>query len=283
MRGWNTRRWPVPVVLLSVLVLHTLSLHAGISIKDALAAKFMKRAVFIRGFYSNDDLTFDSQGNAIGHPVAGPWSLALFQIEKLKIEKHQIRFEGYRVASVFDTETRKFKTIPLKDPERIRVTIVADAGSAPPDSIEDLVNRVLPSRLDAADVPDYWRDFFNGKAQQFRPRTEYAGAIPGERLEGDAVYSPGALSGVSPPKVIMKEEPDYSEEARKSRIQGTTVMKLFVDKAGLPQDIQVVRPIGFGLDDRAVSAARRWRFKPAMLKGAPVPVQISLEVEFRLF
>jgi TonB family protein len=225
-------------------------------------------------------LTFDSQGNVIGHPSVGPWSLALFEIQKLKIEKNQIRFEGLRVGSLYDPETHAFKNVRFKDREKVRVTIVADTTAATADALDALINRVLPSKLTAADVPDYWRDFFDGKAQQFRPRMEYAGPIPGEQFEGDAVYSLG-LSGVSPPKLMAKQEPDYSEQALSSQIQGTAIIKLIIDKTGVPRNLQVITPIGFGLDDRAVEAAQQWRFEPAKLKGVPVPVQTAIEVRFR--
>lgn len=269
--------------LLGFLLLTGMPLYAGNAAQEKLEAKFLNRAVFIRGFYSNDDLTFDAQGKALRSPTSGPWSLALFEVQKLKIDKNRIRFEGFRAASVFDPETRKFKSVPLKKLERIRLTIAADTTSVSPDSLDDLANHVLTSRLTAEDVPEYWRDFFDGKTQHFRPGGEQFGVIPGERFEGDPVYRSGIGLGFTPPKLKSKSEPDYSEQARSSRIQGTTVIKLILDKSGVPHNLQVTRAIGFGLDDRAIEAAREWRFEPAMLKGTPVPVEIWVEVEFRLF
>src|SRR6185437_2721303 len=114
------------------------------------------RAVFIRGFYSNDDLSFDAQGKPIGSPTPGPWSLALFEVQKVKLDKHRIEFNGFRAASVFDPESKKFKSVPLKNQERVRLTIIADTRSALPGALDDLANHVLTSRLIAADVPKYW-------------------------------------------------------------------------------------------------------------------------------
>lgn len=115
--------------LLGFLILAGMPLYAGNAAQEKLEAKFLNRAVFIRGFYSNDDLTFDAQGKALRSPTSGPWSLALFEVQKLKIDKNRIRFEGFRAASVFDPETRKFKSVPLKKLERIRLTIAADTTS----------------------------------------------------------------------------------------------------------------------------------------------------------
>jgi len=269
--------------LVSFLVLAALPIHAANPAEQELQTKFLNRAVFIRGFYSNDDLSFDAQGKPIGSPTSGPWSLALFEVQKVKLDKHRIEFEGFRAASVFDPESKKFKSVPLKNLERVRLTIVAETRSALPGGLDDLANHVLTSRLTTADVPEYWHDFFHGSAQQPRPGGEQFGVISGEQFEGDPVYRSGVGPGFTPPKLKSKSEPNYSEQARSSHIQGTTVIELIIDKRGVPQNLQVVRAIGFGLDDRAIEAAQRWRFDPATFNGVPVPVQIWVEVEFRLF
>lgn len=95
------------------------------------------------------------------------------------------------------------------------------------------------------------------------------------------VYRVG--NGVTPPKPIYHPNPEYSEEARKAKYQGTVVLWIIVDPQGQPQDIRVVRSVGKGLDEKAVEAVRKWRFEPAKLKGQPVAVQINTEVTFKLY
>jgi len=77
--------------------------------------------------------------------------------------------------------------------------------------------------------------------------------------------------------------PDYTEEARRAKTQGTCTLWLIVDSSGHPRDIRVVHGLGFGLDAKAVEAVQQWRFDPALKDGKPVSVQISIEVEFKLF
>jgi TonB family protein len=89
--------------------------------------------------------------------------------------------------------------------------------------------------------------------------------------------------GVSPPKALYAPDPEYSEEARKARYQGTVVLWLVVDTNGLPQRIRVQRSLGKGLDEQAVAAVQRWRFEPSKKDGKPVPVMINVEVNFRLY
>src|SRR5438034_335838 len=98
---------------------------------------------------------------------------------------------------------------------------------------------------------------------------------------GGGVFRVGG--GVSAPKAIYQPEPEYSEEARKAKYQGTCVLWLIVGPDGKPRDIKVSRNLGMGLDEKAIQAVKTWKFEPAMKDGKPVAVEISVEVEFRLY
>ena len=100
-----------------------------------------------------------------------------------------------------------------------------------------------------------------------------------------ATLAPGVFrigGGVSAPVPIVKPEPEYSEEARRAKWQGAVLLQVTVDENGVPQDIKVVRPLGMGLDQKAIEAVQQWRFKPTLLNGKPVPVSANIEVNFRL-
>ncbi len=97
---------------------------------------------------------------------------------------------------------------------------------------------------------------------------------------GGGAYRIGG--GVSPPSVILKVEPEYSEEARKAKFQGTVVLFVVVDEKGNPRDLKVMRPLGLGLDQKAIEAVEKWKFRPGMKDGKPVAVQATIEVNFRL-
>ncbi len=97
---------------------------------------------------------------------------------------------------------------------------------------------------------------------------------------GGGAYHIGG--GVSPPSIIYKVEPEYSEEARKAKFQGTVLLFVVVDEHGNPRDIKIIRPLGLGLDQKAVEAVEKWKFSPGKKDGKPVPVQAQIEVNFRL-
>jgi TonB family protein len=89
--------------------------------------------------------------------------------------------------------------------------------------------------------------------------------------------------GVTAPRVVSSRQPEYSEKARKARIQGAITLSLAVDSDGKPVDVAVVIPLGEGLDENAVEAVKTWRFQPGTSKeGQPVRVLTNIQVSFRL-
>jgi len=97
---------------------------------------------------------------------------------------------------------------------------------------------------------------------------------------GGSVYSIGG--GVSSPSIIHKVEPEYSEEARKAKWQGTVQLSVIVDESGHPRDIKVAQSLGLGLDQKAIEAVEKWLFKPGMKDGKPVAVFATIQVTFHL-
>ncbi|MGB7264441.1 MAG: energy transducer TonB [Terracidiphilus sp.] len=99
---------------------------------------------------------------------------------------------------------------------------------------------------------------------------------------GGGLYQIGGR--VSAPVVIHSVEAEFSDEARRAKYQGVCLISLIVDAQGNPQNIRVARPLGMGLDEKAIAAIRQYKFKPAMKDGkTPVPVMITIEVDFRLY
>ena len=88
--------------------------------------------------------------------------------------------------------------------------------------------------------------------------------------------------GVTPPRVIYSQYPEFSEEARRQKVQGVVTLGLVVTSAGKPTRIRVLQGRGYGLDEKAVEAVSQWKFKPATKDGKPVSVEIAVEVDFNL-
>jgi len=117
----------------------------------------------------------------------------------------------------------------------------------------------------------------------------HGGIGPGERDglgSGTGPYvgsgGSGLGNGVSWPRAIYHPEPEFSEEARREHYQGLVSLLIVVGVDGRAHDIRPLRSLGMGLDEKAIEAVRTWRFEPGKKDGRPVPVEIEVDVDFRI-
>jgi protein TonB len=87
---------------------------------------------------------------------------------------------------------------------------------------------------------------------------------------------------VKAPVAITRIEPQYTELARKARIEGIVIIEAIIDRNGNVTDARILKPLPLGLDQSALDAVKRWKFSPGTLGGQPVPVIYNLTVNFRL-
>jgi len=116
-----------------------------------------------------------------------------------------------------------------------------------------------------------------------KPREQYA---PPESTEASASQNLGTHrvgNGVSMPVALNNISAKYSEEARRAGITGACLVTMTVDVNGTPKDPRVVKGLGYGLDEKALEAVKKYRFKPAVKDGVPFAVAITVEVNFRLY
>ncbi len=97
---------------------------------------------------------------------------------------------------------------------------------------------------------------------------------------GGGVFSIGG--GVTTPTLLAQLLPEYSEEARKAKYEGTVILETIVRRDGTVEVVRVTRSLGYGLDDKAIEAVIQWRFRPGMRNGEPVDVALKIEVNFNL-
>jgi TonB family protein len=119
-------------------------------------------------------------------------------------------------------------------------------------------------------LPDYWQEYFNSKSQhrQFMPADASIKVVS---------------EGMTPPKVLNSIDPSSNEYAQKYGIAGMELLRTVVDATGIPRQMAIARPIGFGLDEKAVDAVKNSHFQPATMNGQPVPVVIDMVVTFRIY
>jgi TonB family protein len=142
-----------------------------------------------------------------------------------------------------------------------------------------------PSSEIAATTMELYARFLEdqGRGEEAKSMSDRASEI--RKALGQRQAKSNALrigGGVTAPKVLHKMEPEYTEEGRVAKYQGTVVLAVEIDPNGIAQNIRIVKGLGFGLDENAVTAVRQWQFQPATKDGAAVTVQASIEVNFRL-
>ena len=152
---------------------------------------------------------------------------------------------------------------------------------------------VPPESTEAATIMQRYARFLQGQGRQDDAQAELDRATAlrkALRQQGAAkrglaqatssVYRVGG--DVTPPSVLYKTDPEYSEEARAGKIWGTVVLYTEIGPDGKAHNSRVVQGVGFGLDERAIEAINKWRFKPGAKDGAAVTVAANIEVNFKL-
>jgi TonB family protein len=119
-------------------------------------------------------------------------------------------------------------------------------------------------------LPSCWQAYFAAKAGKPRAASTSVTA-----------YRPGG--DVIAPRLLTTIDPDSNDYAQRNGIAGMILLQTVVSPDGRPGPVTIMRPIGFGLDEKAVAAVEKSQFRPGSKDGRPVPVLVNLEVTFRIY
>ena len=248
---------------------------AEVDAEVVAASLLVGKGLFLRGFYLNNDLTYDAAGRVQGSPKVGDWTVAAVNV--LKSERRgpdEIELDGVRVAIRYNTDTHEFQRHPLND-EKMRLVV---KGPENVKQLEVAFAAMFSVGIDPAlqrSMPDYWRHYFDPTL-----------AWPENALHGQTIYALyGAVDqakDVTAPKMEHRVDAKYSDFAVRDKVQGAMQLRLVVDSTGVPLRIAISRPLGYGLDAGAVEAMRKWRFSPGTRGGDPVATGVAIEQEFTL-
>lgn len=240
----------------------------------AEAQALTSKHLFLRGLYLASKLEFDGNGLVRGKPKTGSFTLCGVFLENVEQQGGVIEFKGYRTGLTFDSISKQLKEIRL--PEKIDIRI-ADGGN--PKTFVTALNTIFADGMDAgilSSMPSYWQHFFDPKL-----------AWSPDDLTNIDIKSFGdsktMSSSIQAPKLRGGPDPKYNDYAKEMHYEGASVLHLVVDMKGRPRHIAIVKPLGLGLDEEAIAAVQKYRFKPATNNGQPVPVGINIEVFFHIY
>jgi len=106
-----------------------------------------------------------------------------------------------------------------------------------------------------------------------------AGQGDGGGTRGSAYIVGG---GVSAPRILSQSVPEYSQDARDARVTGMVDVQIIVKEDGAVEFTRITKSLGYGLDQKAIDAVRKWRFEPGKKDGKPVRVILTVQVSFSL-
>jgi len=239
--------------------------------QSELEAKLVHQPMFLRGLWSSDALKFDADGHLASASGTTSPLLSAIDADKLELKDGRIVLKGRRMALVYHGEQSGWD-----DPkERVKIEIAAPPSGDYTQVLTSVFTKELADLAPAA--PDFWKDFllhpFKPQLRRVDSAADRSASPPMARIGG----------GVKAPRVISAPEPEFSELARGLKASGRVMVSLQVDADGRPSHLRIVRPFGLGLDEKAIEAVNKYRFEPAMKDGAPVPVEMNVEVNFQHF
>ena len=277
-----------------VLTWLLLSAAAAAQYQHQLSLSLVKQFLVLRNNYTDDHLTYDSQGKLTspGSPGFGPIEGRIF-VDGIQLQPGKLLIAGNRPVDVYYESKNQLQATNVKRKVTIEVALPSDEGLDK--AIPELLEKVFytPAELDQMKCsPDELKSFTDllqkslnvdltsvRKKNQPTPKAQSLDKLPRACYPiGDRAYSVG--KGVDPPKAIKAPDPSFSNEALRAHKTGTVVLMCIIDTDGRPTSFIVARPVGYGLDEAALNAVRTWTFTPGTFQFKPVPVAITVEVNF---
>ena len=284
------------VTLLSIASLAPTPSAFNRDLEKQLNWKYADKVLTLRQFYEGNHLKFLSDGRLHGDAPMGPWTLdGQIEVKEVHIQGKHLEITGRRIEIVFDQ-----KNLANHSPKPVDLLSTLDNYSG---KEREVLEKYLLQREVAVDI-----ELPSGKAteEELTAAIHAVFVLPGESmmdttpvfwrayfadLEGKSYDSPSSVGNVyraephivSAPRAVDSPAPDYSDEGRRAKLEGSMVVWLVVDPTGTARDLQIQRPLGLGLDEKAVERISTWQFEPGKKDGQPVPVKINVDVSFRLY
>jgi TonB family protein len=266
-----------------ILLIFAFFLRATIMLGDdmedverILKSTFEEKVLTARHFYEGGRLKFDADGTLEKNTPEGSWTLyGRIEVNHVKLQGKTLEIKGKRVFMQYDPNQDK---LVGRSGSTIKIEIKTGGSSLKFDSLSKTLYKVfLSPNENLADItPPYWKNYLlaNGNSKIIESRTRES--------DGERVYKIIPNGDVIAPVEIYAPSPIYSLEQMLAIHQGTTYLSLVVNAGGSTEDISIVRPLGQGMDEITVETVRKWRFKPGLRKGTPVPVRLSLFITTRM-
>lgn len=261
------------------------------SVESALNGQYGGKILALLHPIEKGSQVYDADGKVLKGGHEGPWTLlGRILVKKIRVENTSLLIEGQRLAYV----QAGHDLAPVATRQKCKVQINFAKPPASADEANALLGHVfaLTDEDVVKSAPRFWQKYLSAQLLHAPAEESHSGtphtAFTMIDIDADGRTKPGKTrvemrNGVARPHARYTPEPDYTEAARHERYQGVLVLEIIVDSTGKVRTADILRPLGMGLDENAVSKVLTWRFDPAKVDGKPVAVQMNVEVAFNLY
>lgn len=263
---------------------------ADADLENALTREYKDKVLILRHPVHGDSLRFNSAGELLTPGQEEPWTVdGAIVISDVQVTAKTLTVKGNRRWYGFDQRNRRLLPAKTKWKDKIKIEVGLDTPLNDVAAAGAILDRVFVRNEQEliAVVPEYWRPFL----------AKYYGFGDVAKAAGETTASENARrqivkldpKTVKHPEAVFTPAPDLLDSDTRSIpdvadyvIRGVVVLDVVIDSTGKVLDPRIVRPVGFGLDEKAIAAVRNWKFKPATRNGEPVAVEMGLEVQFNI-
>ncbi len=279
-------------------------------LENAISAQLKDKTLILLHPLDKESLRFDVDGKSLNGGSPGPWTVyGAIRVNKIKLKSDQLLLQGQRIFFRFESSRpAPFEFTLLKDRSKppcqpkVEVAIKLNEPLNSYAQAQAVLGKVfaLNKQDFLGSIPEFWHayarqnfDFDSAKLGELlfnvtkpvQPNAQDNSKVVISGVEigpaDPAIFRVG--QDVKAPRTTSAPEPSFSEIARYEKYKGVVVLYVVVDKDGNVAQVNVVRPLGLGLDDQAATEIKNWRFTPGMHNGQPVAVGLNIEVSFNLY
>jgi TonB family protein len=265
-----------------------------------LTSRFRDQILALRHASAARSQEYDFQGNPTAGGREGPWTVyGRMVVQKVSVTVERVEVEGKRV--LFESRGQSGALSPVPQSENLRIAIRFNHPLNSEDEAVAVIGRVFaltPQEI-VESSPTLWQRYLAkhlGVAQSRATAQETRGGAQ-EGSESNVTQVNIATDLASAPKVLRLEggteiaapkprhtpSPKYSDLGRKRLLEGVVSLDLVLDNTGTVRNLEIIHPLGLGLDEAAADTVSKWKFTPAMRDGRPVACAFHIDVDFRLY
>lgn len=239
---------------------------SDIQLRDRLTTKYGGKLFTVRTTPSGTRLRFDADGKLLGTRLEGMFTLhGHIHVESVNVRSERIEITGRRSFLSFNARSGKLEEYPTR--QSFRLEFLRRSGVTPDTGIDAVL---VPLEEVVKDLPPYWVRLVNGTPIRETITDPDTGETVPRASEAQNLI----------PVSIKRLSPDYPTDLNDYSISGSVVLRVIVDEKGKTKVVDIVTPMGFGLDQAAIDAVHRWEYEPAKRDGMPVKVYVRVQFNF---